>query len=179
MGVDLGKVVGRSITSISCDANNKVTIGFNDGTTENFTVQTNITAVDNLIDGESRPPTSNIVYDALQDKQDSIPSFSLVQSFNQGSINVKVYSDGFYVYVAMDGSITQTTNAEYVDLTTKVNSVYCPFRMASLELDRAVSYDVLSYISPDGTIRIIRGSGSSTRTGLSGGVMYPLKSRLP
>ena len=112
MGVDLGKVVGRGITSISCDANNKVTIGFNDGTTENFTVQTNVTAVDNLIDGESRPPTSNIVYDALQDKQDNIPSFSLVQSINQGNINVKVYSDDFYVYVTIEGSITQTTTAE-------------------------------------------------------------------
>lgn len=175
MGVDLGKVVGRGITSISCDANNKVTIGFNDGTTENFTIATNITAIDNLIDGESRPPTSNIVFDALQDKQDIIGKMSLVQNWTQGNVNVNVYSDGFYVYVTLTGNIPTFSNG-YLDLTTKINTIYAPSHLICMNVERAVSYNVEVYISQDGTIRI---NSSESHSGLSGGVMYPLKSRLP
>ena len=102
-----------------------------------------------------------------------IPAMTLKQTITQGNITVKIYSDYHYVYVTVEGSISQNGN---VNLNTTIDNAYRPQVDSIYELDgTGTAHKIILFAN--GNIRFTTGSGSDTLNAKMS-CMYPMKGRL-
>lgn len=116
-------------------------------------------------------------------KQDSIPNFSLISNQTAKGMTVKVYSDGFNVYVTYDASPvtglnTSSTNSGVTDILTLSNTDYAP-KIQTQVPARGQADTIRIRITASGVVQFLNGSASATSYTVSGAFYYPLKSRIP
>ena len=119
-------------------------------------------------------------YDDLDNKP-SFPSssFTLRDTITDSGATVKIYDDGFYVYVKFSGTATLTANAN-TQLGTLSNLAYAPIEGYEYAPINQGPGEIYCYgaVNASGNVYVINTS-ASTSLGLFGGLLYPLKSRLP
>lgn len=120
---------------------------------------------------------------SLNAKQDTIPNFSLISNQTAKGMTVKVYSDGFNVYVTYEASPvtdlnTSSTNSGVTDILTLSNTDYAP-KIQTQVPARGQADTIRIRITASGVVQFLNGSASATSYTVSGAFYFPLKSRIP
>ena len=111
----------------------------------------------------------------------SVPNFSLISNQTTSGLTVKVYSDGFNVYVVFNGTATvdagSSASPSATTILTLSNTAYAPIVNTQVPVRESAGGHRMK-LNSSGVMQYLNDT-SGTSFSIHGAFYYPLKSRLP
>lgn len=108
----------------------------------------------------------------------NLSNMSLVESKTGKGLTVSVYSDGLYVFVKLSGTISQTFTDELA-IVTGLDTDYTPPCHMYARCHSDGTKNITFRVTGGGAVSLYANGTTNTKPSMSGGVMYPLASRMP